>query len=134
MVLIPELKVLDYFKSLDFYTRLAEFKILYERQEEDFAMLKMNDAYLMIEGFNEKSRSWLVGKMEKPFGRGINFQIEVPDVQKLYQKFRSFQYPIFFDMEKKRYLANDNEIIHMQFLVQDPDGYLLRFFEKMQQS
>lgn len=128
--LIPELKVSDFRKSLDFYTRLAPFKILYERPENDFAMLEINGAQLMIEGL-DKSRTWFVGPMEKPFGRGMHLQIEVEDVQNLYQIFRKADYPIFFEMEEKQYRINDKEIGHKQFLVQDPDGYLLRFFEPL---
>jgi catechol 2,3-dioxygenase-like lactoylglutathione lyase family enzyme len=130
-ILIPELKVLEYHKSLDFYTRLAGFTVLYDRAEENFAMLEINSACLMIEGFTDKGRSWLVGKMERPFGRGMHLQIEVPDVHHLYQSFKNAEYPIFFDLEEKWYRVNDKEIGHHQFLVQDPDGYLLRFFQKI---
>jgi catechol 2,3-dioxygenase-like lactoylglutathione lyase family enzyme len=128
--LIPELKVCDYAKSLDFYTRLAGFKILYERPEDDFAMLGMNDARLMIEGITDKTRSWIVGEMERPFGRGMHLQIEVEDVEGLYQAFKKAKYPLFLDMEEKWYRIHDKEIGHKQFLVQDPDGYLLRFFQE----
>lgn len=129
--LIPELKVLDYHKSLDFYTRLAGFKVLYDRPESDFAMLGMNDARLMIEGIISKNRCWFVGHMERPFGRGMHFQIEVKDIQQLYQAFKKADYPIFLDIEEKWYRTEDKEIGHKQFLVQDPDGYLLRFFEEI---
>lgn len=127
--LIPELKVSDFKQSLDFYIRLAGFKILYERIENDFAMLEINGAQLMIEGLTSKSRSWFVGEMEKPFGRGMHFQIEVEDVQSLYQIFKKAQYPIFLEMEEKWYRIGHEETCNKQFLVQDPDGYLLRFFE-----
>ena len=129
--LIPELQVLDYDKSLDFYTRLARFEVVYDRREENFAMLETNGARLMIEGLTIKSRSWLVGQMERPFGRGMHLQIEVQDVDRLYQSFKKAEYQIFFDLEEKWYRVNDKEIGHKQFLVQDPDGYLLRFFEKI---
>lgn len=129
--LIPELKVLDFKKSLDFFTRLAGFRVLYARPESDFAMLGFNGGRLMIEGLTDKSRCWFVGQIERPFGRGINFQIEVQDVQALYQKFRAAEYPIFFEMEEKWYRAEDKELGHKQFLVQDPDGYLFRFFENI---
>jgi hypothetical protein len=130
--LIPELKVFDFDLSLDFYTRLAMFEVIYDRMEESFAMLAANGAYLMIEGLNgTTTRSWLVGPMEKPFGRGMNLQIEVPDVHLLYHNFKSAKYPIFFDLEEKWYRADNQEIGHKQFLVQDPDGYLLRFCEKI---
>ncbi|MFV0340227.1 MAG: bleomycin resistance protein [Parachlamydiaceae bacterium] len=130
--LIPELKVFDFDQSLNFYTRLAKFEVIYERVEESFAMLAVNGAYLMIEGLNgATTRSWLVGPMERPFGRGINLQIEVPDVHLLHQGFVNAKYPIFFDLEEKWYRADNQEIGHKQFLVQDPDGYLLRFCEKI---
>jgi len=129
--LIPELKVLDFKTSLDFYTRLAGFKVLYDRPEEDFAMLGLNGACLMIEGLTEKSRTWKVGELERPFGRGMHFQIEVANVQSLYENFKQTNYPIFFEMEEKCYRANDKEVGNKQFLVQDPDGYLLRFFQDL---
>ena len=129
--LIPELQVLDYDRSLDFYIRLAGFEVVYDRQEENFAMLETNGALLMIEGLTTKSRSWRVGQMERPFGRGMHLQIEVQDVDRLYQSFKKAEYQIFFDLEEKWYRVNDKEIGHKQFLVQDPDGYLLRFFEKI---
>jgi catechol 2,3-dioxygenase-like lactoylglutathione lyase family enzyme len=54
-ILTPELKVTDFKASLDFYTRLVGFKVLYDRPEEDFAMLGINGARIMIEGLTEKS-------------------------------------------------------------------------------
>jgi len=129
--LIPELKVLDFSKSLDFYTKLAGFEILYDRPENDFAMLGINGARLMIEGLTDKSRSWMVGQLERPFGRGMHFQIEVKNINNLYQNFKKAEYTIFFDMEEKWYRMNDTEVGNKQFLVQDPDGYLLRFFEDL---
>lgn len=131
LAIIPELKVLDYDKSLHFYTTLAGFEVVYDRPEENFAMLETNGARLMIEGITTKSRSWLVGQLERPFGRGINLQIEVHDVHRLYQSLKKAEYQIFFDLEEKWYRLNNKEIGHRQFLVQDPDGYLLRFFEKI---
>ena len=128
--IIPELKVSNFNSSLDFYTQLAKFKVVYSRLESNFAMLETNHSRLMIEGLTDQDR-WRVGQMEKPFGRGMHLQIEVPDVHSLYQKFKQAAYPIFFDMEEKWYRIDHTEIGHQQFLVQDPDGYLLRFFEKI---
>jgi hypothetical protein len=34
-------------------------------------------------------------------------------------------------VEEKWYRVNDQETGNKQFLVQDPDGYLLRFFEDL---
>jgi catechol 2,3-dioxygenase-like lactoylglutathione lyase family enzyme len=129
--LIPELMVLDFHKSLDFYTRLASFEVVYERPEEAFAMLGIEGARLMIEGATDQSRTWLTGELQRPFGRGINLQIEVRDVEGLYQNFVRAQHPIYLAMEEKWYRVGDKHTGNKQFLVQDPDGYLLRFFEDL---
>lgn len=75
-------------------------------------MLEINGGCLIIEGFSDKSRSWLVGKMEHPFGRGINLQIKVQNVQLLYQNFKKQKYPIFLDLEEMCYRVNDQKIGH----------------------
>jgi catechol 2,3-dioxygenase-like lactoylglutathione lyase family enzyme len=128
--LIPELKVRNFEKSLDFYTRLAGFKIAYDRPEEQFAMLDREGAMVMIELLESQDR-WAVGPREYPLGQGINFQIEVSDVEALYECFESDGYPIFFDMEEKWYRSDATQVGNRQFLVQDPDGYLLRFFQDL---
>lgn len=127
----PELKVLNFQESLNFYSKLAGFEVLYDRPENDFAMLGINGARIMIEGLTDKSRTWKVGVLEQPFGRGMHLQIEVEDVEKLYKKFKDANWPIFFEMEEKWYRVGDIETGNKQFLVQDPDGYLLRFFQDM---
>jgi len=99
-LLIPELKVLNFTKSLDFYTMLAGFDVVYDRQEEDFAMLGMNGARLMIEGITGKNRTWAEGNLEPPLGRGMHLQIRVASIEMLYNKFRDAGYPIFVDMEE----------------------------------
>src|SRR3954464_5322643 len=98
--LIPELKVKDFEKSLHFYTTLAQFDVMYDRPEEKFAMLDKDGAMLMIELLEAGDR-WTVGQREYPLGQGINFQIQVDDVQKLYDNFKRAKYPIFYEMEKK---------------------------------
>ncbi len=128
--LIPEFKVTDFEKSLDFYTRLAEFKVHYDRPEEKFAMLERDGAMLMIELLESKDR-WTVGERKYPLGQGINFQIEVKNVDVLYSNFKKDDYKIFFEMEEKWYRKDDTEVGNKQFLVQDPDGYLLRFFQDL---
>lgn len=127
----PELKVENFQESLSFYTKLAGFEVLYDRPENEFAMLGINGARLMIEGLTDKSRTWKVGVLERPFGRGMHFQIEVQNVDGLYAKFKDANWPVFMEMEEKWYRMGEVETGNKQFLVQDPDGYLLRFFQNM---
>jgi catechol 2,3-dioxygenase-like lactoylglutathione lyase family enzyme len=126
--LIPELACIDYKRSLSFYTEILGFKVLYCREEEGFAMLEINGAKLMIDQIG-LGRNWSTGDMEYPLGRGINLQIEVTDVEAIYKKLSFRNYDIFLEIEEKWYRKQDSEVGNKQFIVQDPDGYLLRFFE-----
>jgi hypothetical protein len=82
----------------------------------------------MIEAQNG---NWKVAELEYPYGRGINFQIEVKDIGGLYSKITGLGYPIKFEMEEKWYRVNEEMLGVKQFLILDPDGYLLRFAEDL---
>ncbi len=127
--LIPELKVSDYTQSLTFYTALLGFGVVYDRPAEKFAMLDREGAKIMIEAVDSTSRSWLTAPLERPYGRGINLQIEVKNIAVLYEKVKASGQTIYLDLEEKWYHRADDETGNRQFALQDPDGYLLRFFE-----
>ncbi len=129
--LVPELYCSNFIASLHFYIDLIGFSILYDRPEKNFAYLDFDGVHLMLDETPEVTdnpRSWWTAKAEKPYGRGINLQIEVSDVDAICQRLTQNQWPLFRPMEEKWYRVNDCEMGNRQFLVQDPDGYLLRFF------
>jgi len=128
--LTPELKCDDYQESLKFYTQVLSFDVLYKREEEGFAMLDHQGARLMIDSLEACGR-FVKFEMEKPYGRGINLQILTSDVETLYFNVKKNEWPVYLEMEEKWYRTNDTEVGNKQFLVQDPDGYVLRFFEDM---
>lgn len=123
--LVPELYVSDLTRSLAFYCDLAGFEIRYERREEAFAYIALGQAELMLE--EPIGRTWLTGPLETPFGRGINLQITVPDVERLYAVFCEAGATIVNVLEEKSYKRPDDTVSVRQFVVADPDGYLLRF-------
>ncbi len=126
--LTPELNCTDFSKSRAFYTQVLGFRIDYQREEEGFAMLEREGVYLMIDEIGI-DRTWATGDFDYPLGRGINLQIEVGDVDALYDDVKAAGHPIFLEMEEKWYRADDVYVGNRQFLIQDPDGYLLRFFQ-----
>jgi catechol 2,3-dioxygenase-like lactoylglutathione lyase family enzyme len=124
--LVPEFLVSDLGASLKFWCDLLGFKIKYDRPEERFAYLDCDGAELMLEQHSKAERQWIAAEMHKPFGRGINFQIEVASVDVILNRLAKASWPLFMDVEEKWYRIEDKLVGQKQFLVQDPDGYLLR--------
>ncbi|MBT3297866.1 VOC family protein [archaeon] len=126
--LIPELSVTNFEKSIQFYTVIIGFKIEYKREESKFAMISFQDVQLMIEEIND---NWVTGKLEHPFGRGINLQIEVDKIKPILTNLKNNHYPLFIKLEENWYRKGNELLGNKEFLVQDPDGYLLRFSENL---
>jgi lactoylglutathione lyase len=82
--LIPELICSDLDLSLQFYRGLLGFQILYARPEERFAFLHREGAELMLEQPHTQDRLWPKADLTKPFGRGVNFEIQVSNVDELH--------------------------------------------------
>ena len=124
--LIPELSVTDINKTREFYVDVLGFKICYERPEDKFIFVEKDGNQIMLEQING---NWNVGKMEYPFGRGINFEMTISDVDAVYERTEKAGIKLFRKMEVKDYECGNETVHQKQFLVQDPDGYLLRFVD-----
>jgi catechol 2,3-dioxygenase-like lactoylglutathione lyase family enzyme len=124
--LVPELIVTDLRKSLHFWAELLGFNIAYDRPEEGFAYLDLHGAQVMLEEWRPAARQWLTDELIFPYGRGINLQIEVLDVDAILDRLSEERWPLYMACEEKWYRAGEKEVGQRQFLVQDPDGYLLR--------
>jgi len=122
--LIPEFAVGNLADSLHFWCDLLGFRIAYQRPEDGFAYLERGGAQVMI----EVSRGdWRTGDWQRPLGRGVNFQIFVDHLEPLLDALARAKWPLFRAPHEAWYRIGDREWGQRQFLVQDPDGYLLRF-------
>ncbi|MGX9964013.1 bleomycin resistance protein [Roseomonas sp. F4] len=126
-VLVPELLVADLAASLRFWCDLCGFRVSYDRPEDRFAYLDRDGAQVMLEEAAGPGRRWITGRLEKPFGRGINFQIAVPDCNPILAALEQAGWPLYLPPEEKSYRVEGGASTVRQFIVQDPDGYLLRF-------
>jgi len=122
--MVPELLVANFSQSKRFYTDLLGFTVRFERKEPNFAYLEHEQVHLMIEQVTESS--WNTGKLEYPLGRGINLQIEVSDIVTLHNRLTCNNYPLYRELCENWYQVNNSLSGQKEFLVQDPDGYLLR--------
>ena len=58
----------------------------------------------------------------------MNLQIEVADVDALHRRVSAASAHIVLALEERWYRRDREELGNRQFIVADPDGYLLRFF------
>ena len=129
--LVHELVCTNLDQSLEFYVGLLGFRILYARLEERFAFLDREGAELMLEQSITRDRLWPKAELTKPFGRGVNFQIEVLNIDQLHSVLLAAGNEFFLPLEERWYRRDDFELGVRQFAVQDPDGYLIRLSQSI---
>ncbi len=125
--MIPEFDVFSLDETLHFYVDLIGFKVVYDRPEDKFAFIEFEDVQIMVQEIDPDSSKWDTGTLDYPLGRGINFQIDVKNIDQIYNKLKEADYKIFVEMEDHFYRKDDEMLGEREFLVQDPNGFLLRF-------
>lgn len=126
--LVPELDVSDLDASLSFWVDLLGFAIAYDRPAARFAYLERDGAQIMLCQINGR---WVTGPLEKPFGRGINFQIAVDRLDPILARLAEAGIRLFDEPSEAWYRVGDSESGVRECLVQDPDGYLVRLSENL---
>lgn len=126
---IPELSVSNLANSLRFYQTIG-FKVEYERPENEFVFISLGEIQFMLQEVSPDDK-WTLSPLSYPFGNGINFQLEVDDISKIYDSLQENNYNITFEIEENWYRQENKLLGNKEFLVKDPDGYLLRFSEDL---
>ena len=127
--MVPELAVTDLAVSLRFYAALG-FSVRFTRSDPPFAYLELGRAQLMVEQLN--AGSWETGPMDRPFGRGVNLSVEVPDSRRAASSVEEGGYELFEPVAERWYAVSEVlEEGQVEVLVQDPDGYLIRLIEPL---
>lgn len=122
---IPELSVFDINKSKNFYLNVLGAKIEYERQEDKFVFLSLEENQLMLEEIHDNG--WNIGELTYPLGQGINISLEIKNVDSIYQRVKEHNITLYRDVKISHYTGANEIIKQKEFLLQDPNGYLLRF-------
>ncbi len=118
----------DITASLDFWCRVLGFEVAYARPAAGFAYLERGPIQVMLCQLNGR---WEVADMARPLGRGINLQMTVPTLAPLLTALQAAGWPLYEAPTEAWYTTGDRQGGQREFLVQDPDGYLLRFAEKL---
>ena len=121
---IPELSVFDINKSKNFYLNVLGAKIEYERQEDKFVFLSLEENQLMLEEIHDNG--WNIGELTYPLGQGINISLEIKNVDSIYQRVKEHNITLYRDMKISHYTGANEIIKQKEFLLQDPNEYLLR--------
>ncbi|QIH09204.1 MULTISPECIES: VOC family protein [unclassified Pseudomonas] len=129
--LVPEMLVADLERSLSFYRDTLGFKVEYQRPEHFFAFLSFNGSQLMLEQDDLEESEWRVGPLQAPLGRGMNLSIECPDIHGLANALKQAGVVLRRAIQECWYRQDGLLRGQLNLLVQDPDGYLLRFNEDL---
>lgn len=75
--------------------------------------------------FYERDGDWEIGPFEPPLGRDAILQIDVKDVNTIHAAIAAAGIPRYVELRKKWRNWGDRKGGQREFLVQDPDGYLV---------
>lgn len=123
--LVPELAVSDLDASLRFWCDLLGFSVMYARWDERFAYVALGRAHVMLDQI-AAGLTWQTAPLDHPLGRGMNLEIQVPDLDAVRRRLDDADWPCVVEPEERWYRTGSVEIGVRQLLVADPDGYLVR--------
>jgi catechol 2,3-dioxygenase-like lactoylglutathione lyase family enzyme len=124
--IVPEFIVLDFEKSRTFWCEVLGFQVVFERA--GYAYLRQGNVEVMIAG---ATGFWETGPLERPLGRGINFQMFLGSPDAIAARITASGWPLHSEVHEAWHCSGGVNRGYRQLLVQDPDGYLLRFAEKL---
>ncbi len=127
--LMAELMVSHYPRSLAFWTGPLGFSVAFDRPEQKFAcMTRPEGAQVMI---YEQDGDWQTGPLDAPYGRGAIIQVYVADVQKVADAVTAAGHPFYVPLREKWRDWGDRLGGQREFLVQDPDGFLVMVVQRL---
>jgi len=131
--LVPELWVSDFEASLAFYIDTLEFEVVQRRGTDTHVYIAFQGSQIMLAWWAVDGtwEPWHPKPLERPFGRGINFQFMISGVEAFYDRVTAKGVVPFLELYTASIWRTDRIDERRQFIVLDPDGYALRFSEKI---
>ena len=120
---VPELLVQDIAPSLAFWRDVLGFAIAYQRPVERFVYLERPEgAQVML---CQRSGTWETGSLERPYGRGVMFQLTVASLEPVQAAAARAGLPLYAGPREVWRAYGDREGGQREIFLQDPDGYLI---------
>lgn len=114
----PEFFVRDLDASVSFYVEQLGFRQV--RRDTNFAVVALGDAYVLLSAADEEGRDLRRWLDSGPRGVGVNVRIMVEDADDAYERATASGIAAVRELDDRPYGLRD-------FIVADPDGFLLRF-------
>lgn len=127
--LVPEILVADLQASSCFWRDMLGFEIAYQRPEQGFLYLERPEgAQIML---CRRSGSWEMDVLERPYGRGVMFQVFVDSLSETMSRLSEAGWPLHSGPREVWRRYGDREGGKREIFVQDPDGYLVMIAEDL---
>jgi catechol 2,3-dioxygenase-like lactoylglutathione lyase family enzyme len=126
---VAEFIVRDYDRTLAFWTGPLGFALAFARPAQRFACVTRPEGAQVM--FYERDGHWETGPLDAPFGRGAITQIFVADVAAVLAAVTAAGLPLFVPLREKWRDWGDRMGGQREFLVQDPDGYLVMVAQRI---
>lgn len=128
--LVSELLVEDLYESLYFWREALGFQIAYQRPEEKFAYLERPEGAQITLCERSEGR-WETAPMEKPYGRGVMFQVYISSIDPIIDRLKDLQVLIYAGPREVWRRYGDREGGKREVMVLDPNGYLIMLAEDL---
>jgi hypothetical protein len=79
----------------------------------------------------QRSGNWETGDLDRPFGRGVMFQVSVGDVSGLVERLERAGHSLYCGPRDAWRRWGDREGGRREIVVQDPDGYLIMLAQNL---
>lgn len=127
--LVAEMMVTDHDASLAFWTGPMGFAVAFHRPAQLLSCLRHADGAVVM--IYQRDGDWETGPMEPPFGRGMVVQVHVSDIAPMAAAVTAAGLPFYVPLREKWRDWGDRLGGQREFLVQDPDGYLVMVVERI---
>lgn len=128
-LLVPEFGCTDVIASRQFYIDVLGFTIKYERPSNGFVYLIRDGVSIMLEPLSKET--WQLAEPVPPLGRGVHFEINVSSLDALHANCKAHGVVFVQEMEEAWYRGGAVYHGQRQFVIADPDGYILRFAQSL---